>query len=62
MISFTMSKWNRLPEADDISLYVQDCGGYFEIHRDNVEFYIPVEYRDFLILRYPFLNEIEYVH
>ena len=50
MISFTMDKWARHPEADDISLYVQELGGYMEIHRNTIEFYIPQEYhRNFII-------------
>jgi len=62
MISFTMSKWDSHPEADDISLYVQEAGGYFETSRNSVEFYIPVEYRDFMIMKYPFLKEVAYVY
>ena len=56
-----MSKWNRNDAADDISLYVQECGGYFEVTRHNIEFYVPVEYKDFMILKYPFLKQVEYI-
>ena len=61
MISFTMSKWKRLPEADDISLYVQECGGHFEITKNDIEFYIPIEYRDFMLIKFPFLEEVDYI-
>ena len=61
MISFTMDKWARHPEADDISLYVQESGGYMEIHRNTIEFYIPQEYHEFLLLKYPILEEISYI-
>lgn len=61
MISFIMSKWNRHDEADDVSLYVQSCGGYFEVTRHKLEFYVPVEYREFMLIKYPFLVEVEYV-
>jgi len=62
MISFKMSKWVRLDEADDISLYVQKIGGYYEVHRHDIEFYVPVEYRDFMLIKYPLLNEVPYVY
>lgn len=59
MLSFMLSKYH--PLADDVSLYVQDAGGFFEIHRSMVEFYIPKEYFDFMILKYPFLRIVDYV-
>lgn len=62
MMLFTMNKWKKHPSLDDISLYVQDCGGYFIIQRHVYEFYIPEEYREFLIMKYPFLEEIAYVY
>ena len=61
MISFTINKWKRHPEADDVSLYVQECGGHIEVHKATIEFYIPVEYRDFILIKYPFLEEVHYV-
>jgi hypothetical protein len=48
------------PLADEISLYVQNVGGYFEIHRSTVEFYVPKEQFEFTILKYPFLKVVEY--
>lgn len=56
-----MSKWDRNPEADDVSLYVQECGGHIEVNRHNIEFYIPTEYRDFILIKYPFLEEVRYI-
>ena len=50
-----MSKWERHPAADDIGMYVQSVGGYCEVSKHKVEFYVPVEYRDFMMLKYPFL-------
>lgn len=62
MISFTMNKWLRHNDADDVSLYVQECGGHFEVTRHNIEFFVPVEYRDFILIKYPFLEEVCYVY
>ncbi len=62
MISFTISKWSKHKEADNVSLYVQEVGGYFETHRHNIEFYVPAEYRDFMLIKYPFLEEVCYVY
>jgi hypothetical protein len=63
MISFTLDKWDNSvwDKADEIGLYIQQHGGYIEIHRSTVEFYISPEYRDFVILKYPFLTEINYI-
>jgi hypothetical protein len=47
---------------DDVSLYVQQAGGYFETHRGYVvEFFVPEEYRDFVVMKYPFLREVVYI-
>jgi hypothetical protein len=47
---------------DEIGLYVQECGGHFAMARSyNIEFFIPVEYRDFILIKYPFLKEVEYI-
>lgn len=62
MISFILNKYSYYDQTDDVSLYVQECGGYFEIQRHNVEFFVPVEYRDFILIKYPFLEEVRYVH
>jgi len=62
MISFTAKYFNNHDTLDELGLYVQDVGGYFETHRGYVvEFFVPVEYRDFMIIKYPFLEEIEYI-
>jgi len=63
VISFTINKYKYYEEnLDEVSLYVQDCGGYFEIQRYVVEFYVPQEYRDFVLIKYPFLEEVAYVY
>ena len=46
---------------DEISLYVQEIGGHFEIQRHNIEFFVPVEYREFILIKYPFLEEVDYI-
>jgi len=61
MISFTIDKFTKIPVKDELSLYVQEIGGYFEIQKRVVEFFIPEEYREFMIIKYPFLSEVEYV-
>jgi hypothetical protein len=61
MISFTIDKFTKIPVKDEISLYVQEIGGSFEIQRHVVEFFVPQEYRDFIIMKYPFLQEVEYI-
>jgi hypothetical protein len=63
MISFTINKYRYYEEnLDEVSLYVQECGGHYEIQRYVIEFFVPVEYRDFIIMKYPFLQEVAYVY
>lgn len=59
MISVTLNL--NHDRSDEISLYVQQIGGHFEIHKHVVEFYIPAENFDFIMLKYPFLKVIEYI-
>lgn len=61
MISFTLDKFSKMPLRDEVSLYVQECGGSFEIQRHSIEFFVPAEYRDFILIKYPFLEEVCYV-
>jgi hypothetical protein len=61
MISFTIDKFTKIPVKDEISLYVQEIGGHFEIQRRVIEFFIPEEYREFIIIKYPFLEEVDYI-
>jgi hypothetical protein len=61
MISFTLDKFSKIPIKDDVSLYVQEIGGHFEIQRHVIEFFVPQEYRDFIIMKYPFLEEVDYI-
>ena len=60
MISFTIDKSEHKDLIDEIDVYVQEIGGRFAILRNVVEFYIPQEYRYFIILKYPFLQEVTY--
>jgi hypothetical protein len=62
MISFTVDAWSsKTSQADEIGLYVQECGGYFHIDRHVIEFFIPDEYRDFMLMKYPHLEEVNYI-
>lgn len=61
MISFTIDKFTKISGKDEVSLYVQECGGYFEIQRHVIEFFVPAEYRDFILIKYPFLQEADYI-
>jgi len=62
MISFTVDKFTKIPLKDEVSLYVQEIGGSFEIQKRVIEFFVPVEYRDFILIKYPFLEEVCYVY
>jgi len=62
MISFTASLFDPAIDKDAIGFYAQDVGGYFEVHRHQVEYFVPQEYRDFMILKYPLLEEVPYVY
>ena len=62
MISFTLDKFSKMSQRDEVSLYVQANGGRYEIHGATVvEFYVPKENFEFTILKYPFLQVIDYV-
>jgi hypothetical protein len=61
MISFTIDKFSKFETKDEISLYVQEIGGYFEIQKRVIEFFVPEEYRDFILIKYPLLEEVCYV-
>lgn len=63
MISFTANYSERESDLlDNIGFYTQSVGGYFEIHRGvKVEFFVPPEYRDFILIKYPFLKEVSYI-
>jgi hypothetical protein len=60
-ILFTIDKFSKIPVRDEVSLYVQEVGGRFEIHKRVIKFFVPAEYRDFVIMKYPFLEEVAYV-
>ena len=61
MISFTVNKFKYYGDTDELSLYVQESGGHYEIQRYVIEFFIPVEYREFILIKYPFLEEVDYI-
>ena len=44
--------------ADDISIYVQERGGEFAIHRHCIDFYVPKKYDTFVRIMYPFLERV----
>ena len=48
--------------ADEIGFYVQRCGGDLAVRRHTVEFTVPLRYRDFVLIQYPFLKEIPLVY
>jgi hypothetical protein len=48
--------------SDDVGYYAQECGGYFHIARNDVEFTFPERYKDFVLIKYPFLKEIPLVY
>ena len=61
MISLTVNKFAEILVKDEVSLYVQECGGYFEIKKRVIEFFVPTEYREFMLLKYPFLTQVDYI-
>lgn len=63
MISFITEYSTRKSDLlDDIGFYAQSVGGYFEIRRGfTVEFFVPAEYRDFMLMKYPHLQEVDYI-
>ena len=61
MISFTIDKFSKMALKVEVSLYVQEIGGHFEIQKRVIEFFVPEEYRDFILIKYPFLEEVCYV-
>jgi len=60
IVMFSLSLYS--PEykqyADDVGFYAQDIGGYFHVRKHNVEFTFPQRYKDFVMIKYPFLKEI----
>lgn len=62
MISFTIDKWKPYEKLDELSLYVQEIGGHFEVQRRAIEFYVPDEYQSILLLKYPELELVPYIY
>ena len=44
--------------SDDVGDYIQECGGEFYVRRHDVEFVVEEKYREFVLIRFPFLEEI----
>lgn len=55
LISFTMGKADK-ENAEQVFQYVQECNGHLEIHRQEYEFFVPVDQRVFMLLKFPFLK------
>jgi hypothetical protein len=55
-VSFKMDRKYDRRVGDEISLYVQECGGHFELLRSEVQFHVPEHCREFVLLKYPFLK------
>jgi uncharacterized protein (DUF1330 family) len=43
---------------DQVGFYVQKCGGEFHIGRHEIEFTFEDRYKDFVLVQFPFLEEI----
>lgn len=60
MISFIVDKYKYEQHITEIDLYVQEIGGSFVLSRNTIEFRVPQEYQTFMLLKYPFLQEVAY--
>ena len=58
MFSLSLYSPEYKQHADDVGLYIQNFGGSLAIRRHEVEFTIEEKYREFVIIKYPFLEEI----
>jgi hypothetical protein len=48
--------------ADEIGFYIQRCGGELAVRRHAVEFTVPIRYKDFVLIKYPFLKEVPLIY
>jgi uncharacterized protein (DUF1330 family) len=48
--------------SDEIGDYIQQCGGEFYVRRHDVEFVVEEKYRDFVLIKFPFLEEVPLVY
>jgi len=44
--------------ADEVGDYIQKCGGEFAVRRHDVEFTVEERFKDFVLIQFPFLEEI----
>lgn len=63
MIQFNLprSTPNFLQKIDDVGFYVQEIGGEFYFQRKHIEFHVPVEYTEFMLLKSSYLKMEKYV-
>jgi hypothetical protein len=56
---YTMNRWYREFKElkDEVGDYIQGIGGEFHIARHDIEFTFEEKYRDFVLIKYPFLKE-----
>jgi len=62
MFSLELYTPNYQQFADEIGFYVQRIGGELAVRRHDVEFTVPLRYKDFVLIKYPFLKEIPLVY
>jgi len=64
IVMFSLSRY--IPEykeyADDIGFYIQRFGGALAIRKHEVEFTIEERYREFVLIKYPFLEQVLLVY
>jgi len=48
--------------ADDVGDYIQQCGGEFYLRKHDVEFVVEEKYREFVLIKYPFLEQVPLVY
>jgi len=58
MFSLSLHSPEYKQHADDVGFYVQDIGGEFAVRKHEVEFIFPQRFKDFVLIKYPFLKEI----
>jgi hypothetical protein len=63
MIQFNLlrSTPDFLQKMDDVGFYVQEIGGEFYFKKKHIAFHVPVEYTEFMILKFSYLKMEEYV-
>jgi uncharacterized protein (DUF1330 family) len=48
--------------ADEVGDYIQKCGGEFYLRKHDVEFVVEEKYREFVLIKYPFLEQVPLVY